>query len=102
MLRRDRQIRMQIQQLADAIFFGFSLWLAFVLRLDPAINAWFSQWLGTGDVLSRSLDTNDWLYFVVGLASPLVLESQQFYDHPLLAPRWTFLWPLAKSCLLIT
>src|SRR6185437_9578022 len=102
MLRRDRQIRMQIQQLADAVFFGISLWLAFVLRLNPAINTWLSQWFGAGDILGNTLGKNDWLYFMIGLAAPLVLESQRFYDHPSLAPRWTFLWPLFKSCLLIT
>lgn len=103
MLRRDRHIRMQIQQLADAIFFGLSLWLAFVLRLNPAVNAWLSQWFGIGDISKDTLGSNNsWLYFAIGLASPLVLESQRFYEHPPLAPRWTFLWPLIKSCLLIT
>lgn len=37
MLRRDRQIRMQIQQLVDACLFALSFWLALALRANPAI-----------------------------------------------------------------
>ena len=39
MLRRDRQIRTQIHQLADACLFAASFWLAYVLRADPEIVA---------------------------------------------------------------
>ena len=35
-------------------------------------------------------------------ASPLVLESQGFYDHPPLCSRRAILWPLFKGCVLIT
>jgi exopolysaccharide biosynthesis polyprenyl glycosylphosphotransferase len=101
MLRRDRQIRMQIQQLADAVIFGLSLWLAFVLRLNPTINAWLTQWFGANDVFTDTLN-NNWIYFMVGLAAPLVLETQHFYEHPPLVPRWKLFWPLVKSCFLIT
>ena len=37
MLRRDRQIRMQIHQLMDACLFAFSFWLAYTLRANPTI-----------------------------------------------------------------
>lgn len=101
MLRRDRQIRMQTQQLADAVFFGISLWLAFVFRLNPAINVLLNQWFGAMDIDTAALEKNNWLYFAVGVAAPLVLEAQRFYDQPPLAPRWKILWPLIKSCFLI-
>ena len=42
MLQRDRQIRTQIQQLADACLFGFSFWMAFTLRGNPQIIAWLN------------------------------------------------------------
>ena len=35
-------------------------------------------------------------------ATPLVLESQGFYDHPPLCSRRAILWPLFKGCVLIT
>ena len=40
MLRRDRQIRTQIHQLADACLFAVSFWLAYALRTNPHIDAW--------------------------------------------------------------
>ena len=36
MLKRDRQIRMQIQQLADASLFAVCLLIAYALRCQPA------------------------------------------------------------------
>jgi FlaA1/EpsC-like NDP-sugar epimerase len=35
-------------------------------------------------------------------AAPLILESQGFYDHPLLGPRRDILWPLFKGCFITT
>ncbi len=40
MLQRDRQIRTQIHQVADACVFGASFWIAFMLRANPQIIAW--------------------------------------------------------------
>ena len=42
MLRRDRQIRTQIHQVADACLFAVSFWLAYALRLNPQIVAWLN------------------------------------------------------------
>ena len=46
MLRRDRQIRMQIHQLMDACLFAFGFWLAYALRANPDIIDLFGlrQW----------------------------------------------------------
>src|ERR1041385_4360810 len=38
MLRRDRQIRMQIHQLMDACLFALGFWLAYVLRSNPNVG----------------------------------------------------------------
>ncbi|HEU6448809.1 MAG TPA: sugar transferase [Verrucomicrobiae bacterium] len=102
MLRRDLQIRTQVQQFADAIIFGVSFWLSFVVRLNPFVNDWLNRWLGAGTLSPDSLDENKWLYFVIGLAAPLILESQNFYNRSPLAPRRTYLWPLIKGCFLVT
>ena len=39
MLRRDRQIRTVIHQLADASLFAIAFWVAYALRANPEIIA---------------------------------------------------------------
>jgi len=99
MLRRDRQIRAQFHQLADALLFAFSFWAAFALRADPRVAAWFGL-----DSISKAttFDNLAWLYLALTIGSPLVLESQNFYNRAPLCPRGDFLWPLIKGCLLTT
>jgi exopolysaccharide biosynthesis polyprenyl glycosylphosphotransferase len=96
MLRRDQQIRTQIQQLADACIFFASFLLAWVLRSDPAIMEWLK--------LPPSTQFGDFakLLFVVIPGAPLVLETQGFYSRTPLSPRGAILWPLLKGCVLLT
>ena len=54
MLRRDRQIRMQIHQLMDACLFAFGFWLAYALRANQDIIDLFGL---TGMDRSRSKPT---------------------------------------------
>ena len=42
MLRRDRQMRAQVNQLVDAFLFAVSFWLMVVLRADPQIIEWLN------------------------------------------------------------
>jgi exopolysaccharide biosynthesis polyprenyl glycosylphosphotransferase len=100
MLRRDRQIRTQIHQLADACLFGVSFWLAYALRLDPQIVAW----LHLPPISNEALDTQKlvWLYAALIPAGPLILESQNFYSRPLYGSRWAVIWPLFRGCLITT
>jgi exopolysaccharide biosynthesis polyprenyl glycosylphosphotransferase len=42
------------------------------------------------------------LYVVLIPGAPFVLESQGFYNRPILCPRRAVLWPLLKSCVLLT
>src|SRR5208337_3095604 len=96
MLRRDRQIRTQIHQLADACLFALSFWAAYALRLDPQIVAW----LHLPPISDESLDAQKliWLYAALIPAAPLILESQNFYNRSPLGPRWATIWPLFKGC----
>jgi exopolysaccharide biosynthesis polyprenyl glycosylphosphotransferase len=94
MLRKHRQIKMQIQQLLDACLFGISFWLAWTVRANSDLIAF----LGLPPV--SSFETYFWLYLVLILSGPLVLEAQGFYDRPMLAPRQTGIWSLFKGCLL--
>ena len=77
MLRRHRQIKTQIQQVLDAVLFGFSFWLAWVLRADSRIIEFFHL----GEPL-KPFDTYFWLYLVVIFVGPLILEGQGFYGAP--------------------
>src|ERR1700686_2760618 len=94
MLRKHRQIKMQIQQLLDACLFCISFWLAWTVRANSDLIAF----LGLPPV--SSFETYFWLYLVLILSGPLVLEAQGFYDRPMLAPRQTGIWSLFKGCVL--
>lgn len=98
MLQRDRHIRMQVQQLADASLFAASFWLAYCLRE----NVDFSNWLGLDFIPTDAFNNVVWLYFALVPAAPLVLESQGFYNRPVVGSRSAIFWPLAKSCFIVT
>jgi exopolysaccharide biosynthesis polyprenyl glycosylphosphotransferase len=98
MLQRDRQIRTQIHQLADACLFAVSFWLAYTLRTNPQINAW----LNLDPIPPEIFNSVVWVYFALIPAAPLILESQGFYNRAALCPRRDILWPLFKGCLITT
>lgn len=98
MLQRDRHIRMQVQQFADASLFAASFWLAYCLRE----NDLFTNWLGLDVIPADAFTSVVWLYFALVPAAPLVLESQGFYNRPVVSTRSAIFWPLAKSCVMIT
>jgi exopolysaccharide biosynthesis polyprenyl glycosylphosphotransferase len=97
MLRRNRQIRMQIHQLVDTCLFAFSFWLAFYLRAHPDVVYWFGL-----DPYAAAFKNFAWLYVVLIPAAPLVLEAQGFYQRPVLCSRWITIWQLAKGCSIVT
>ncbi len=98
MLRRDRQMRAQVNQLVDAVLFAVSFWLMLVLRADPQII----EWLDLKTLPPDAFENVGWLYFVLIPGAPFVLELQGFYNRPILGPRRAILWPLFKGCVLIT
>ena len=98
MSRRERQIRTQVHQMADAFLFAVSFWMAYVLRTNPQISAWLDLDPIPPDVLGNIV----WLYFPLIVAAPLILESQGFYDRSPLGPRRDIFWPLFKGCLITT
>ena len=97
MLRRDRQIRMQIHQLMDAGLFAFSFWLAYTLRANPTIIDLFGlqEW-------TKPFETYVPLYLVLIPAVPLILEGQGFYARPILCSRRSTAWILFKGCFFIS
>jgi exopolysaccharide biosynthesis polyprenyl glycosylphosphotransferase len=93
MLRRDRQIRMQIHQLMDACLFAFGFWLAYELRANPTIVDLFDLLAWT-----TPFETYVPLYLVLIPAAPLILEAQGFYSRPLFCSRSATAWMLFKGC----
>ena len=98
MLQRDRQIRTQVQQLADASLFAVSFWLAYALRG----NALFADLLNLDAITPDAFSGVVWLYFMLVPGAPLVLESQGFYNRPVAGSRTAMIWPLFKGCFLVT
>jgi exopolysaccharide biosynthesis polyprenyl glycosylphosphotransferase len=108
MLQRERHVRTQVQQIADACVFAVSFWLAFVVRANPeftnlineTVGAWFGflHWEHVG---TEAFDTLIWLYVALVPAAPLVLESQGFYNRPVLGTRTLMIWPLLKGCFIL-
>ena len=97
MLRRHRQIRMQIHQLMDACLFAVAFWLAYLLRSNQQLT----DFLGLAPE-SGSFDAYVWLYLILIPAAPLILEAQGFYRRPILYSRRATLWQLFKGCLFMT
>lgn len=95
MLRRDQQVRTQIQIIVDGVIFLVSFLVAFILRSDPRVIAWLN--------LPPSSQFEDFakLFFFSPCAA-LILESQGFYERSPLSPRGMILWPLVKGCVLAT
>ena len=98
MLQRDRQIRTQVQQIADASLFAASFWLAYVVRGNESVFGW----LGLDSIGPEMFAQVYWIYFLLVPAAPLVLESQGFYKRPVGGSRAAMFWPLLKSCVIIT
>jgi exopolysaccharide biosynthesis polyprenyl glycosylphosphotransferase len=97
MLRRDRQIRMQIHQLMDACLFAFGFWLAYALRANQDIIDTFGlrEW-------TEPFDTYVRLYLILIPAAPLLLEGMGFYARSAFSSRRLTAWILFKACCFTT
>ena len=100
MLRRDRQIRTQTSQLADACLVALSFWLAYLLRANPAITAWLN--LGVIPPDSFNNINNVLIAFALIPITPMILEGQGFYNRQIFGPRGDILWPLLQGCTITT
>jgi exopolysaccharide biosynthesis polyprenyl glycosylphosphotransferase len=97
MLRRDRQIRMQIHQLMDAGLFAFGFWLAYTLRSNQDIIDLFGlkEW-------NVPFETYVRLYLILIPAAPLILEGMGFYARSPFCARRVTAWMLFKACFFTT
>ncbi|MBI3878845.1 MAG: sugar transferase [Verrucomicrobia bacterium] len=100
MLRRQRQIRTTVHQIADTAIFGLSLWLAHAVRV--ASGDWgFWNWLGATADIEPFTDFVK-LYFVILPFVPFLLDWQGFYNRPLVPSRRQTAWQLLGACTLAT
>jgi exopolysaccharide biosynthesis polyprenyl glycosylphosphotransferase len=95
MLRRDRQMRMQLHQLVDACIFAFSFWLTYTLRASSVIEERLNL------VEIPPFADFAWLLVLIIPAAPLVLEAQGFYERHMFCSRFVTAWQLFKGCLII-
>src|ERR1041384_1782423 len=93
MLRRDRQLRTQILQLRDAVLFAVGLFVAHPIR--EAMTGVF-LWCNFDPISGFERFIRLYLIIIPGI--PLILESQGFYQRPLLASRRETAWILSKGC----
>lgn len=95
MLRKQKQVRTQVNKLLDAFLFAFCFWLAHVVRDLPVADRIFGRSI-------QPFSEYAWLLVFIVLAAPLVLELQGFYARPLLALRRVTAWHLFKGCVVLT
>ena len=93
MLRRQRQIQKQIHQVVDAGLFTLGFWLAHVLR-------WQAQSFFPKLDKIQPFENYLWLFLLIAPLAFFLLESQGFYNRPLLASRRLAAWQLFKAGLL--
>ena len=98
MLRRDRLIRMQINQLLDACIVAMAFWMAFEMSISPDVAYFF----GLNPVDPAHSSGYAWLYLALIPGAPLILEGQGFYSRPVLCSRTASAWVLLKCCFFMT
>ncbi|MEW6302363.1 MAG: sugar transferase [Verrucomicrobiota bacterium] len=92
MLRRQRQIRTQVQEVLDVLLVGLAFWLAHWFRAQFP-----NEFFPNADAI-ESFATYAWLYLILVPFTPLLLDAQGFYNRPLLASRRQTAWQLFKAC----
>src|SRR6266545_5702905 len=92
MLRRQRQLRVQVHKLMDAALFSLAFWLAHQLRAD-----WKFEFLWERPEI-QSFHEYVWMLAIIAPISWLLLAMQGFYDRPLVAARRQTAWQLFWAC----
>ena len=95
MLRRQKQIRTQVQKLLDGSLFAVSLWLAHYLRAHVLK---FEIFGGTADI--EGFQEWLWLFFIIIPVAPLLLDMQGFYNRSLVPGRRATAWQLLRASFL--
>lgn len=92
MLRRDRQLRVQVHQIIDAGVFALGLRVAHLLRARLYGFPFFR------DAITPFSPDYFWLFLVVIPMAPIILEWQGYYERPVLGSMRQTMWQLGKAC----
>ncbi|MBU3736456.1 MAG: sugar transferase, partial [Methylobacterium sp.] len=76
MISRKQELSLQLNQIADGLILALALYVGYALRRYQIINFDF---LPTIPALEEFI----WMFVVVALFGPLLLEMQGFYQYPL-------------------
>ncbi len=81
------------------VFFALGFWLAYRLRADVRVIYHFGLQPFGND--PAPIEKIAWLFPVLMIFSPLVLEARGFYSRPMLSSRRVKYWQLAKGCFVV-
>jgi exopolysaccharide biosynthesis polyprenyl glycosylphosphotransferase len=124
MMRRDRQIRVQIHQWMDGMVFALGLWLAHFIRYHWHGIVLYLRKLAVVNAVAHFVrydlarmpvgpapyqpdrvlpfDVYFPLFLVVIPMGMFILEAEGFYEQAVFAPRRMKAWQLAKACFITT
>ena len=110
MLLRDRQFRVQVNQVIDGCLFALGLWLAWLIRFHwtqfgpKGVEAIFGDKVASALFGVKGVDKISpfedylWLFLVVIPMAPIVVEWQGFYERPIFSSVKQMVWQLARAC----
>ena len=105
MLRRQKEIRTQVQRGVDAGLFALSFWLAHWVRFNgDDFGPWFRslvEYFG-GRIHIQPFESYISVLLLIIPLALVLFEAQGFYARPLIASRRETAWQLLKACTLIT
>src|SRR5437870_5789645 len=105
MLRRQRQIRTQLQRLIDSGLYALSFYFAYLLRAHISdFGSWPVQFLARlgSEPEIEPFSTYVPLFLLVIPLSLFFLESNGIYQRALLPSRWRSIWQFLQATFLIT
>lgn len=90
MIARQQEIRLQVNQLVDAILLGGLLWLCYLARVSQLLVLDSLKVIPTFDQFL-------WMLAVIMPFGPFFLEMQGYYAHPLEKSIWRSLQQMARA-----
>ncbi|MFV1993991.1 MAG: sugar transferase [Verrucomicrobiales bacterium] len=106
MIGRKQEINLQLNQILDSVLIAFAFWLSHSLRYHAHLwvqdVAWLEgvAWLGKLPPIPEFKEFF-WLMAIIVPFTPITLEFQGFYRHPLQKTVWTSLRQMGRALLWI-
>lgn len=93
---RQQRLRNRVQMVVDALVFGLAMYVAHQLR-----TVWQFEVFG-GSRIIGPLEQYFWLFPLVVLGGPFLLNVQGFYNRPGIPSRRLMVWQVLKACAYLT